>query len=459
MVRMHTLLTLGALATLATSAAADAPHYRATILWDSTTDETIAQSVNRAGSSAGYLIDWGGGAGTHVGAFAALPDGTVTPIDVPTTFDSTADALNDRGAVAGTFSLGAHYNSPRRLYRYTPQTGCVDLGVLGGALGSVADMNNHGDILGSWLDSTGTNRVFLYTDAEGWRAIGTVTNDQVQPTDMNDRGDIVGNYWRYDDGYRAWHWRDGVQTDMGDLGGNETRVYYVNAQGVAVGGAQMPDGSWCAFRWTIESGMTALPLLPGATTSRANWITDTGLIGGIQQIGTSAFSGYRAFIYSDATGLVDLGVELGTDWDSPVAMNDAGAAVFKTFEASAYEVTPFVYSPEFGTHDLNAVIDGDFPYVLQDVSGVNACGEITAIALQVNGASVDPQSVSVLLSPILTGDLDGDSDVDLADYARLQANITTTTGATPEQGDLDGDGDVDAADAQSLIAALHAPCR
>ena len=58
----------------------------------------------------------------------------------------------------------------------------------------------------------------------------------------------------------------------------------------------------------------------------------------------------------------------------------------------------------------------------------------------------------------LTGDLDGDCDVDLADLATLLASYGTTQGATPEQGDLDGDGDVDLSDLATLLAAYGSSC-
>jgi hypothetical protein len=51
----------------------------------------------------------------------------------------------------------------------------------------------------------------------------------------------------------------------------------------------------------------------------------------------------------------------------------------------------------------------------------------------------------------LTGDLDLDSDVDLADLAQLLGNYSTSEGATYEDGDLDGDGDVDLSDLTALL--------
>ncbi len=60
--------------------------------------------------------------------------------------------------------------------------------------------------------------------------------------------------------------------------------------------------------------------------------------------------------------------------------------------------------------------------------------------------------------PNLTGDLDGDCDVDLADLSALLANYGIVGGATYEDGDIDGDHDVDLADLSALLANYGATC-
>jgi len=52
----------------------------------------------------------------------------------------------------------------------------------------------------------------------------------------------------------------------------------------------------------------------------------------------------------------------------------------------------------------------------------------------------------------VTGDLDGDGDVDLSDLAEMLANYGTTGGATYADGDLDGDEDVDLSDLALLLS-------
>ncbi|HRX84199.1 MAG TPA: dockerin type I domain-containing protein [Phycisphaerae bacterium] len=463
MFQPRTHLAIATFATLGFAAAAlgDAPRYRVSIVADPAENDTISTAVNRTGTSVGYLYEYDG-THTYPRAFVADKSGVFTRIDVPTNLRSEADAINDRGVVSGTFQIEVEGLSHDRLFRYTPESGCVDLGTLGGRHGSVYDMNNRGDIVGYWSDATGEYRAFKYSDATGWTVLYPNNTRTAWGQDINDRGEVVGNVWTSGNSTTAWYWRDGVLTEIGNFGGSRTSVYYINNSGVAIGHSDMPDGTARAFRWSAETGIVALPLLPGAVESKAFWITDAGTIGGTQRFEVLDEFGirmeYHAFTFDAAHGLVDLGVDIGTDWQSPVGMNETGAAVFTTMDLNAYELHPYVYSPEFGAHELNDVLEGDVPFVVDQPMGINACGEISAVAWSAFG-DVTPISVSVLLSPIRTGDLDGDSDVDLADYARLQANFATTSGAQPEQGDLDGDGDVDARDAQAFIAAWRSPCR
>ena len=64
---------------------------------------------------------------------------------------------------------------------------------------------------------------------------------------------------------------------------------------------------------------------------------------------------------------------------------------------------------------------------------------------------------TVWATPILTGDLDGDFDIDLADLQILLSNYGST-GATPQQGDLTGDTLIDLADLQMLLSAYGLSC-
>lgn len=58
----------------------------------------------------------------------------------------------------------------------------------------------------------------------------------------------------------------------------------------------------------------------------------------------------------------------------------------------------------------------------------------------------------------LTGDLDGDGDVDVVNLATLLAHYGFQTGMTYANGDLDGDGDVDIIDLSAILSAFGQTC-
>ncbi len=322
--------------------------------------------------------------------------------------------------------------------------------------GRITDINNRGVVIGHWTNpQSGTTRAVRYTDDGGWEILSDQTNFATYATDINDHGDIIGHDYVSFNTNRGWFWRDGVRTPLPHFGGS-TRPYYVSEQGVVTGHIEEADGTWRAFQWSPTAGLSLVPLLEGAQENRAYWVTDKGLIGGTQMVGHDV---RPFFLDADTGSVLDLGITIGegAEWAAPNAMNNTGEAVFSKFDTSAYEFTPYIYGADYGLVDLNASVEGDASLILDTPSHVNACGEITLSGRLSSAPASDV--VAVLLKPVRTGDLDGDSDVDLGDYARLQTRFPMASGAQPEDGDLDADGDVDAQDAAALIAALRTPCR
>jgi hypothetical protein len=99
--------------------------------------------------------------------------------------------------------------------------------------------------------------------------------------------------------------------------------------------------------------------------------------------------------------------------------------------------------------ELNAA---GFVYISGDDNGLQASGDVDATT---NASDHAPVVVDFSM-PGITGDLDGDGDVDLSDLAILLSNYGTLSGANPEDGDLDGDRDVDLSDLAALLASYGA---
>ena len=204
--------------------------------------------------------------------------------------------------------------APRRAFAWTEATGMMDLGTLGGTT------------------------ALAFATRSG-RAVGSSTLS----------GDLTENAM-------AWSLSTGM-IDLGSLNGGSWMLAYATAGNVVVGAGAV-DGWARAFRWTPSTGLIALPALPGSTLSLASdvdgaliagysntfvpgtrpvvWRTDGTLIDPIgapiescgifvcgDGISTAVRDGLvvgysrdaeelsRAFAWSEAGGLVDLGVVAG----------------------------------------------------------------------------------------------------------------------------------------------------
>ena len=416
------------------------PRYRAAPLQAFEGGITRAYSLNDDGLSTGESGSGSVLPGTH--AFVAQPDGTLANIETLVGYHiSSGEVVNSSGQVAGTLTVFAGQVGLSTVFRYTPGVGMVNLGTLGGTSGWITDMNDRGDIIGVWTDAGGTWRGFLYTDKGGMQSLDALVGATSRPMDINNAGQVVGYYYQASQA-RAFLW-DGALHDLGTLGGGRSQAYYVNDNGVVVGGAELPDGTSRAFRFTFEAGMQPLPLpLPGSTECVAQVITSSGIIAGWHQHGPQR----RGFIFGPTDGMNDIGVGIGnTTWTGAVGANDDGVALFVQVDEQTYEVRALVCSTAFGTHDLNDLVVGQpLPWSIVTAAGINSRGQVL----------VGWWSSAALLTPVTPGDLNGDGHVDQADLGALLAHYGVENGATYEQGDIDGDGAVSQADLGILLAVF-----
>jgi subtilisin family serine protease len=141
------------------------------------------------------------------------------------------------------------------------------------------------------------------------------------------------------------------------------------------------------------------------------------------------------------------------------------------FHTSDYYVASRTYDPlyirGYGVIDAHAALiftdcNGNGIDDAEDISGGTSddCNEngIPDECDITDGTSADINGNGIPDECECLGDLDGDSDIDLADLAGLLAHLGTVSGATYEDGDIDSDHDVDLSDLAALLAAYGTSC-
>ena len=441
-----TAILTAAATTLAAAAGGIPPRYHA-IEFDILLDGvTTPSDLNNAGYTTGK--SGGGAVNTSQHAYLGYSDGTIMSIEtIPGTRSSEGQVINDHGVIAGVMR---RQNGTYTLFYYTPEQGMVDIGSLGGTYGRVLDINEAGDVVGEWKTPTGQYHAFLYTTADGLIDLGTLGTYESHARDINENRQIVGDSWTDDWDVHAFLWEDGVMYDLGTGGGDWSSAYYINDQGVVVGESKDASGTMRAFRYdTSTDTMTLLPSPPDAQSCHATWIAgDSDLIIGWWVSNDGAAN--RAFYYTGAEGMVDMGLNLGSGWAMPPPVaNQAGETLLVQLDDHTYETFGYLFDPATGVHDLNDLLAVAHPWSIVDVVGINEAGQILCVGML---RTLPWSQYAVLLTPITPGDLDADGDVDLGDLAQLLAGYGTTEGATYAQGDIDADGNVDLDDLAALLS-------
>jgi probable HAF family extracellular repeat protein len=165
-----------------------------------------------------------------------------------------------------------------------------------------------------------------FFDGARLHKIPTLGGTSIRTTDVNDFGVVTGISETASGLIHSFVWslRHGL-TDIGTLPGrNGTWEPVINNRGEVAGYATAdPSPPYPhAFRWSARSGIEDLGVVvPGdASSSYARAINDAGLITGDAWAGGS---NYHAFLWTRATGMVDIDT-LGARRSSPVAIGAKG---------------------------------------------------------------------------------------------------------------------------------------
>jgi len=376
------------------------------------------------------------------------------------TMVSEAEGMSALGHVAGTSWQGGNY----RAFRYTDGVGMEDLGTLAspfdwGSLGQA--INGSGQVTGYSYRVEGSTlypHAFRYTDGVGMEDLGTLGGDSSRGLAINDAGQVVGNsrITPGDSATHAFRYTDGV--GMEDLGvlweGSFTSAEDINNLGQVVG--RSGQG---AFRYTDGVGIEYLGDLGGGGSS-ARAINDAGQVVGESHTDLEDEFGQplvHAFLYSDDAGIQDLGVLPGHLHSFATAISSCGH-VLGTCLDEMYANTEFIWTPQGGMMELVEMVDPAGEWGGFQFTDINGRGQIVGRATR-SGYGLR----AFRLEPILSSDVDFDSDVDLRDFAMFSCcfagSDNAPSSACPDGvvTDFDLDGDVDLADYAELESAFAGP--
>jgi len=253
-------------------------------------------------------------------------------------------------------------NMGGEIYRWTAAGGFVDLGPGDGFNSSIGISGDGNTLVTGHVGTDGNTSPAMWQQSTGWVDLGhpaegcLIDGNWGDAWSVNSDGSVaVGLSW-YCPGAEGFKWtkQDG-SVGLGHPSNASSRATMISPDGsVIVGFYEDPvQGFRRPVRWI--SGCTDLFLgdsMPGEAIGVSS--------DGSQIVGQAADStgNGRGFYYTDAGGLVNLGVLSGNDTDQSVAIgvSDNGIVIGSSINTFLWTTSPFVWSEKIGIRPLQAAL-------------------------------------------------------------------------------------------------------
>jgi probable HAF family extracellular repeat protein len=218
----------------------------------------------------------------------------------------------------GTFvGIGGAASSFEQAWRWTQADGFQGLGFLPGTTTSRANDISHD---GSVIVGQSGSEAYRWTAGGGMVGLGTApfmaTSSAVA---VSADGSVIGGEGNGVGGpiNVAWIWSGGTFTNLGHMNPfvGFTRLFGLSSDGTtAVGWSLNANFQIEAFRWTAGSGMVGLGAFDPGAFSYESFATDCSADGSIVVGSSRAPDNHRAFIWTQATGILDLQTYMETTY-------------------------------------------------------------------------------------------------------------------------------------------------
>lgn len=240
---------------------------------------------------------------------------------------------------------------------------------------SLSAINNKGQVVGTSINLGVSSRVFLYSD-------GTTQDIGIEgsASDINNKGQLVGG-----SNGSAFLYSGGTTTIINS---NNASAFGINDKGQVVGYSGDPEKAFLYDKGTINDLGTLSPY----DSSVAIAINDKGeLVGNLFYNAFPPIYDTSAFLYTDSTGITNLGRLLPSDiFSSASDINNKSQVVGNSGNFSNSRA--FLYS-DGRLQDLNNLIPPDSGFTLNYVDAINDRGQI------VGTGTMNGQQHGFLLTP------------------------------------------------------------